>query len=294
MLSIGGLEPDEWIAKRAREIADEHGFSTAHAERYAACHWGLLGEAGKTLAIEVEREKKGRKKATLAHEKSGGDARYAGPLFPDPKHARLGRRGAYGKLASGFGYVYLGEVAETLGAELDEALAALGDVPGLVIDMRANNGGGADHDDLFGRFVARGAKFGKYESTGKACYAGPIVVVVDAGTRSTGETLSGQLKEDGRAYMIGPSPTAGMSAQKVDVEVPSGLFRVRFATATNKGRFNGGKGIEGIGVPPHEIVPWDAKAMRAGIDPMIRRAEELLAKGFPAGSVRYEPPKRPK
>ena len=67
-----------------------------------------------------------------------------------------------------------------------------------------------------------------------------------------------------------------MSAQKVEIEPPSKLFQVRIAVGSNKQRFNGGRGIEGIGVPPHEIVAWDAAAMRDGVDPLIRRAEELL------------------
>ena len=44
-------------------------------------------------------------------------------------------------------------------------------------------------------------------------------------------------------------------------------------------------------VPPNEIVAWDPKLMTEGVDPMIRRAEELLKKGFPNGAVAYAPSK---
>ena len=44
-------------------------------------------------------------------------------------------------------------------------------------------------------------------------------------------------------------------------------------------------------MPPHEIVPYDAKELAAGIDTQIRRAEELLTKGFPEYTVDYVPPK---
>jgi carboxyl-terminal processing protease len=47
-------------------------------------------------------------------------------------------------------------------------------------------------------------------------------------------------KEDGRAYMIGESPTAGMSAQKEVIELPSRLFALYVAVRSNKQRFNGG------------------------------------------------------
>jgi C-terminal processing protease CtpA/Prc len=109
---------------------------------------------------------------------------------------------------------------------------------------------------------------------------------VDAGARSAGETGSGIFKEDGRAYMIGESATAGMSSQKEEIELPSGLFRLYVSVGSNKGRFNGGRGIEGIGVIPHEIVEYDPKDLQAGIDTLIARAEALLAK-FPQKDVPY-------
>jgi hypothetical protein len=294
VLSIDGKKALDWLADKTREISDEHGFSTQAAARYAACHWGLLATDGTNFEFELDRGSKGKKRATLACAKSGGDARYVGPLFANKDLKPLGKRDAYGKLASGMAYIYLGECAGDLPDELDTALAALSDAPGLILDLRANNGGGTDHADVFGRFLAPGATWAQYKSSGKANYAGPMVVIVDAGTRSAGETVAGQFKEDGRAYMIGPSATAGMSAQKAEIEVPSKLFKVRFAVASNKGRFNGGKGIEGIGVPPHEIVELDPKLLQQGIDPLIQRAEELLKKGFPKGAVLYQPPKAKK
>jgi len=291
VLAIDGKNAGAWIDDKTREIADEHGFSTEHAARYAACHWGLVGESGQTIKLDLDRQKGGKKSVTLTFAKEGGDGRYVGPIFPAKDLVKIGRRDAYRKLDGGTGYIYLGECAGELGDELDTAIAALGDVTGLVLDLRANNGGGTDHADVFGRFLAPGSTWRQYKSTGKANFVGPMVVIVDEGTRSTGETVAGQFKEDGRAYMIGPSATAGMSAGKAEITVPSKLFKVRFAVSSNKQRFNGGKGIEGIGVAPNELVPWDAKQMSEGADPMIVRAQELLKKGLPKGAVQYVPPK---
>jgi C-terminal processing protease CtpA/Prc len=289
VISIDGKKALEWIDAKARELADTTGFSTAHAARYAACHWGFGGADGTTFSIEIDRGKQGKKKVTLSCDKSGGNPAYIGPLFPPKDLESIGKRDAFGKLASGYGYIVLRDCAETLPEEMDSALAKIGEAPGLILDMRANGGGGCDHEAVFGRFLAPGEKWRQYTGAGSANYTGPMVVIVDAGTRSTGETVSGMFKEDGRAFMIGPSPTHGMSAQKSEVEVPSKLFKVRFATSSNKQRFNGGKGIEGIGVPPNEVVAWNAKLMQDGIDPMVQRAEELLRKGFPKGAVAYAP-----
>jgi len=166
-------------------------------------------------------------------------------------------------------------------------LEEIGDVPGLILDMRANGGGGCDHEAVFGRFLAPGEVWRQYTGRGSKPYTGPLVVIIDAGIRSAGETVAGMLKEDGRAYLIGDTPTAGMSSQKAILTVPSGLFTVRFSTGSNKARFNGGKGIEGIGVPPHEIVPYDPAELARGVDTLIRRAEDLLRKGLPTGAVPY-------
>jgi C-terminal processing protease CtpA/Prc len=164
-------------------------------------------------------------------------------------------------------------------------------VPGLILDCRANGGGGCDHDAVFGRFVPAGEtwRHGKsYRSAGAHPYAGPMVVIVDAGVRSAGETVAGMFKEDGRAYMIGPSATAGMSSSKETIELPSGKFALYVSVRSNMGRFNGGKGIEGLGVPPHEVVAYDPEDLAQGVDTQIRRAEELLAAGLPA-VVPYRP-----
>jgi len=80
-----------------------------------------------------------------------------------------------------------------------------------------------------------------------------------------------------------------MSSQKTTISLPSGLFQLYVSVASNKGRFNGGKGIEGIGVLPNEIVPYDPADLAAGIDTEIKRAEELLQKGFPKNAVPYHP-----
>lgn len=46
-------------------------------------------------------------------------------------------------------------------------------------------------------------------------------------------------------------------------ELPSGLFALYVSVASNKGCFNGGRGIEGIGVVPHELVEYDLKDLAA-------------------------------
>lgn len=100
-------------------------------------------------------------------------------------------------------------------------------------------------------------------------------------------TVAGMFKEDGRAYLIGDSPTAGTSSQKAEVTTPSGLFKIRFSVHTNMARANQGCGIEGIGIGPHEMLPLESQDLAKNQDTLIKRAIELLQSGFPKGVVSY-------
>jgi hypothetical protein len=288
VVSVDRVPAFEWMTKTAADSRDTDPFSTDHAALYAAGHWGLATWEGTPVSF-VFLDGADRKSVTITRN-GGPNFAPSGPVHP-PKGLEAVGRQAYGKTAGGYGYVHLRDVAESLPTQLDAMLEAIGDVPGLVLDCRANGGGGCDHDAVFGRFLAPGARWKKYVGQGTRPFAGPMVVLVDGGVRSAGETVAGMLKEDGRAYMIGPEPTAGMSSQKETVEVPSKRLTVRVSVSSNMGRFNGGRGIEGIGVPPTEVVAYDPAELRRGIDTQIRRAEELLSQGFPKGSVDYQPPK---
>lgn len=286
---IDGTAAQDWLAKKVETMRNlGQGFSTPQMALYSASHWGLADFEGTRITFEVL-DADGRPK-TIERVRNGGP-NYApnGPLFP-PKDLQFVGRQSYGRTAQGFGYIHLRDVPGNLPMQLQQMLSTLGDVPGLILDMRANGGGGCDHEAVFGHFLAKGQQWRGYENKYDSGYTGPMVVIVDAGVRSAGETVAGMFKEDGRAYMIGESATAGMSSQKAEVTTPSGLFTIRFSVSSNKGRFNGGRGIEGIGVPPHEIVLPAADDLLKERDTLIERAEALLKEGFPKDAVPYKVP----
>ena len=55
-------------------------------------------------------------------------------------------------------------------------------------------------------------------------------------------------------------------------------------------RYNKGKGIEGLGIPPHQIVPYVPADLDVGRDTQISTAEALLLKDTPSEEVDYVPP----
>ncbi len=275
---LDGKPARQWLDEAARRLGDDRGYGTDAAALYAACHGGLADWEGTSITFDLN--KKGvRSKVTLTR---NGGPNYApeGPVFL-PKGVTALDRNSYGKTPEGYGYIHLRKIPGELPAQLDTMLASIGDVPGIILDCRANTGGGCDHEAVFGRFLPAGKKWRQYTGAGPNPCAAPMVVIVDAGVFSAGETIAGQFKEDGRAWMIGDSATAGSSSSKATLAVPSGLFSVFYSVFSNKARFNGGKGIEGLGVPPHELTPYDPADLEKGVDTQIRLAAEKLKAGLP-------------
>lgn len=287
VLAFDGMPAAKWLTQRQAQLADRISFSTPQQADFFTCHWGLADAPGTRLAVEV-RDGGSRKKRTVTFARVHQTP--TGPAFAPCRLA--GQKDvSWGATDAGFGYVHVRRCKADLPEQVDEALAALGAVPGLILDFRGNSGGAFDHEALFGRFLPAGTEWrvgGGYQSAGPHPYGGPMVVIVDATVRSAAETGAGQFLEDGRAYGIGESATAGMSSSKTTIDLPSQLFQLYVSVASNKARFQGGKGIEGVGVIPHELVAFDPADLAAERDTLIRRAEALL-QDFPHGKVRYDP-----
>lgn len=295
VVRVDGKPAAEWLDARIAETSDLVSFSTPQQAFFHACHWGLSDEVGSEWKLELKSTRGRRGKVTVPFTRANPVP--WGPAFFPEVVGEFGRTGGgdlnFGVLKEGgWGYVHVRRCPGNLPERMDEALAVVGGTPGLILDFRGNSGGGFDHDAFMGRFVPAGKTlaFGKrYASAGAAPYGGPVVAIVDATVRSAGETAAGIFKEDGRAYLIGESATAGMSSSKTTIELPSGLFALHVSVRSNKARFNGGRGIEGIGVAPHEIVAFDPDDLAAERDTLVRRAAGILGKGIPAGVVPYDP-----
>lgn len=287
---IDGEKASRWMEAAYERFTSHTGRSTRAAAYWIAGTWGVNGPDGESVKFEFKAKRKKRKVTLTWHEKAGG-GRLTGPVvFPEGLE-KLGRDIYWTTLPSGYGYVWVGRVPGDLHELMDRAIEGIGpDCEGMILDFRANLGGAYDRDALLGRFVPKGESWGGEESAGPNPFVGDLVVLVDPATISAGETIVGELKEEGRAYLIGPGTTQGASGAKEEVTVPSGLCSVRFVVRTHKGRFNGGRGVEGIGIAPDEIVEYDPKVVVEGVDPAIARAVEVLEDGLPKKAVTYVPP----
>ncbi len=296
VLRVDGRPAARWLEARLATLRDHVGLSTSqHALGYALSE-GLAATVG-TRRDFVFRDLRGKvRKRTIVHAHAGFAAR--GPAFPVggrelPRAGREGnphrsrREGGYrgdrdvrlGTLPDRIGYLWLRRMKSSVPYRTEDALRALGPLRGLILDLRGTLGGGFDVEALFGRFLAAGTSIHTGElhmSRGKALYAGPLVVLVDAMTRGRAEVIAGLLKEDGRAYVIGERATAGTSSFTRTLDLPSGLFQVVVSTRTTHARLAGGRGLEGVGVEPHEQLSYDPADLATGRDTLIERAATLL------------------
>lgn len=291
LLEVDGQPAMQWLEQRIAKLSDLESFSTPQQAFFFACHWGLADPPGTKRALVVKKPKGKKTERELVYGKANPVP--WGPAYP-PAHLKPTDDTGdvnYGLTDKKWGYIQIRRCKEALPEQMDKALAAIGSVKGLILDFRANGGGGFDHAGFMGRFVPAEHTYRaevEYPSAGPNPYGGPIVAIVDGNVRSAGETAAGLFKDDGRGYVIGESATAGMSSQKTTIELPSKLFALYVSVASNKGRYNGGKGLEGIGVIPHRIVEYEPTDLEEKVDTLIRVAEEILAK-FPQKDVRYDP-----
>ena len=119
------------------------------------------------------------------------------------------------QIKPGIGYIHLTNFQETTGREISDALDEFGDVKGLVLDLRGNPGGLlSEAVAVCDKFLRRGqvivSQRGRAypEQVYKASHGNggrdyPVVVVVNRGTASAAEIVSGALQDHDRALIVG-------------------------------------------------------------------------------------------
>ncbi len=120
------------------------------------------------------------------------------------------------EIKPGVGYIHITQFQETTGRELNDALESFGDnLQGLVLDLRGNPGGLlSEAVAVCDKFLRRGqvivSQRGRaypdqiYRATkGNGGKDYPIVVLVNHGTASAAEIVSGALQDHDRALVVG-------------------------------------------------------------------------------------------
>ncbi len=171
-------------------------------------------------------------------------------------------------LADGFGYVRINQFMETTADDLTDALANLTqDSPeqslrGLILDFRNNPGGLLTQairvSDLFltegvivytdGRVDSQKQKFFAHERGTQPDY--PIIVLINGGSASASEIVSGAMKDHGRGLILGTQSFGKGSVQTITPLSNGGALTLTTALYYTKS----GRSIQVKGVTPDIIM----------------------------------------
>lgn len=181
------------------------------------------------------------------------------------------------------GYIRLSSfISENMLNEMEDIMRKMQDKKALIIDLRGNYGGlftnAVEIADMFldsGDIVSivnREKDRRVYEAHSGAVYRKPMVVLINGGSASASEILSGALKDNHRATLIGTQSFGKGLVQKINtLSNGTGLNITISKYLTPNGTDINKKGIE-----PDIKVPFTEADFRAHKDPQLERAVQHL------------------
>jgi len=197
-------------------------------------------------------------------------------------------------LPSNIGYIRLAQFSNNAVAEMAKGIRTLKKqfLKGLIIDLRNNPGGllnGAiSISDMFvkegvivstrGRDAAHHTRTTRARSATIIPMSVPMVVLVNGGSASASEIVTGTLQDLKRATVVGVQSYGKGSVQSI-MTMPTGsglrLTRAKYYTAS-------GKTIDNVGITPDVIIalPKDYEPKsKDEIDPQLQKAIEVILSG---------------
>lgn len=184
------------------------------------------------------------------------------------------------------GYIKLSSfLSNAAGKEFTETLAKMPDKTGYIIDLRSNPGGLLENAtgiaDLFlkeGGIVSTVDRYGYKivtEASAPVLTNKPLVVLIDEGSASASEILSGALKDHARATLVGRKSFGKGLVQEINPLVSSNgaaglhITTQRYLTPNDID-------INKKGIEPDLLIKVTEADLKAGKDLQLEKAIELL------------------
>lgn len=169
------------------------------------------------------------------------------------------------KLDGGIAYIRVTSFDKKVAESVEKEISSIKDLKGIILDLRNNPGGLLDQAvDLSDMFIEKGVIVSQkgrapeeniiYDATGKAKYKStPMVVLVNGGSASASEIVSGALQDHKRAVVIGEKTFGKGSVQVVlPLEKSEKTDAIRLTIA--KYYLPSGRTIQAVGVTPDVVV----------------------------------------
>ena len=186
------------------------------------------------------------------------------------------------RLESDIGYIRFNTFHPDLLPDMVEAVAALQDAPGIIIDLRGNPGGDPSvAEQMAAQFLRGQVLFGTVRNrsgvvahavTGKDAYAGPLVILIDASSYSASEWVASGMQAAGRAVIVGERSPGGVTGMVVTI-LPNGGY---LGFPVDQLLAPDGRVLEGYGVIPDIEATLDRASLLSGVDPQLRAAVEFI------------------
>lgn len=188
-------------------------------------------------------------------------------------------------LDDGVAHIRISQFSQRTGTELKDALKDVKSkgAQGLILDLRNNPGGLLDTTvESASQFLDKGVvayqvnRRGEREKwevrSGGQALEMPMVILVNQGSASGSEVLTGALQDRGRATVIGTKTFGKGSVNHIRELSDGSAFYVTIARwLTPNGRL-----IEGQGLEPDITVPFTEEDAQAQRDPQFDKALEVL------------------
>ncbi len=276
VVSVNGVSAEEEMKRWMNRQRTYVGYSSERYLRYdAARFFHRQQNRGDTVRLELEDLTGRRLVVTLSSD-------YRGWYIPRLPVPRMGIEdgGAdvqWVKLERGIGYIHVRRIRQRLEVSLDQALNSLGDIRGLIIDVRGNSGGGFDPSTAFQNFdQAKGAEAKGAEAKRQSPhYDGPIALLIDERCISAGEGWTSWFVAKKRARLFGTT-TAGASSRKETYALTNGLYKVVIPVKAYTGFLD--RPIERRGIEPDVEVRCNAEDLAQGRDTVAEAAARWLEK----------------
>lgn len=180
------------------------------------------------------------------------------------------------RLRGGIGYIRFNAFVPILMKKVCAALREMHAAPGVIIDLRGNQGGVLgmisglggllqDYTSVYGTMKMRSSETPILVVPQRSPYTGGIAILVDGSTQSAAEIFASGMQKNNRAVIVGEI-SAGSTLPSSIVKLPTGaLFQYAI------GNYESADGIflEGRGVVPDTMIKLNRRALLRSGDPQL-------------------------
>ncbi len=242
----------------------------------------LYGEPGADITLGYRDAADETRQTTLTFQHRGPSAELI-PGFP-PVFTTLKMM----RLDGGVEYIGFDPFAPSLVTPILQTIEAIGDAPGLILDVRGNHGGDStvgkqiidslvSERALIWTWRTKDGTGNTYTNPSATSYEGPVVVLVDVVSGSAAEAFAAGLQAMGRAVIAGERTSGRLLGGEI-AQLPIGAVMIYPASQPIMAD---GFIVEGSGVIPDLPVAVQRSDLLAGTDPILRAAIDYLQSSSP-------------